>query len=31
MSFAERLRSWGSKILHFFPRTRWSRCFRLIR
>jgi signal peptidase I len=31
MSFPERLRSWGSKILHFFPRTRWSRCFRLIR
>jgi len=31
MSLPERLTSWGSKILHFFTRSRWSRCFMLIR
>jgi signal peptidase I len=27
----ERVRSWGSKIRHFYSGTRWRRCFRLIR
>jgi signal peptidase I len=31
MSLSERLTSWGGKILHFFTRTRWTRCFDLIR
>jgi signal peptidase I len=31
MSTGERLRSWGSKIVHFFTRSRWGRCFQLIR
>lgn len=31
MSLPERLTSWGSKILHFFTRSRWGRCFSLIR
>jgi len=31
MSLPERLRSWGDKIAHFFTRSRWSRCFDLIR
>ena len=31
MSLPERLGSWGSKLLHFFTRSRWSRCFNLIR
>ena len=31
MSLPERLASWGSKIVHFFTRSRWSRCFMLIR
>jgi signal peptidase I len=31
MKLPERLRSWGSKMLHFFTRSRWSRCFNLIR
>ena len=31
MSLPERLASWGSKILHFFTRSRWGRCFSLIR
>lgn len=30
MSLPERLASWGSKIRHFFTRTRWERCFDLI-
>ncbi len=31
MSLPERLSSWGSKIVHFFTRSRWGRCFTLIR
>lgn len=31
MSLPERLKSWGGKIAHFFTRSRWHRCFRLIR
>jgi hypothetical protein len=31
LSFGQRLRSWGSKALHFIPRTRWGRCLSLIR
>jgi signal peptidase I len=31
MSLPERLGSWGSKLLHFFTRSRWGRCFNLIR
>jgi signal peptidase I len=31
MSFSERLKSWGGKTVHFFTRTRWKRCFSLIR
>jgi signal peptidase I len=31
MTMAERLRSWGVKLRHFATRSRWSRCFRLIR
>jgi signal peptidase I len=26
-----RLKAWGDKLIHFFGRTRWSRCFSLIR
>lgn len=31
MSLRERLSSWGSKVIHFFTRSRWGRCFNLIR
>jgi signal peptidase I len=31
MSFTERMKSWGDKAVHFFTRTRWRRCFDLIR
>jgi signal peptidase I len=31
MSFSERLKSWGDKAVHFFTRSRWSRCLTLIR
>jgi len=31
MSTSQRLRSWGDKVLHFFTRSRWGRCFQLIR
>ena len=31
MSTSERLKSWGVKARHFFTRSRWSRCFDLIR
>ncbi len=31
MSLPERLTSWGSKVVHFFTRSRWGRCFSLIR
>jgi signal peptidase I len=31
MTLPERLRSWGNKLLYFFPRSRWERCFQLIR
>lgn len=31
MSLPERLTSWGGKIAHFFTRSRWRRCFMLIR
>jgi signal peptidase I len=31
MSTARRLKSWGDKALHFFTRSRWSRCFTVIR
>ena len=30
MPVGQRLRSWGDKLIHFFTRTRWSRCFDLI-
>ena len=30
-SLVERLKSWGSKVIHFIPRSRWSRCLKLIR
>ncbi len=30
-SLPELLQSWGSKALHFFTRSRWERCLRLIR
>lgn len=31
MSTSQRLRSWADKVVHFFTRSRWSRCFKLIR
>jgi signal peptidase I len=31
MTLKERLLSWGNKIGHFFTRSRWRRCFSLIR
>jgi len=31
MGLPERMRSWGDKLLHFFTRSRWGRCFELIR
>ncbi|HKQ59756.1 MAG TPA: signal peptidase I [Candidatus Polarisedimenticolaceae bacterium] len=31
MPLGERLRAWGDKALHFFGKSRWSRCFRIIR
>jgi signal peptidase I len=31
MSLPERLRSWGGKVVHFVTRSRWERCFNLIR
>lgn len=31
MTLGERLRSWGEKIIFFLGRSRWSRCFSLIR
>jgi signal peptidase I len=31
MNLRERLSSWGHKIVHFFTRSRWGRCFNLIR
>ncbi len=31
MSFSERMKSWGDKAVHFFIRSRWRRCFNLIR
>ena len=31
MTLPQRLRSWGSKTLHFFTRSRWERCFKVIR
>lgn len=31
MSFSERMKSWGDKAVHFFTRSRWRRCFNLIR
>jgi len=31
MTLPERLSSWGNKLLHFFTRSRWGRCFNLIR
>jgi signal peptidase I len=31
MGLSERMRSWGDKLLHFATRSRWSRCFDLIR
>ncbi len=30
-SLGERLRGWLSKVVHFFGRTRWERCFTVIR
>jgi signal peptidase I len=30
-SLGQRLRAWGYKLRHFASRTRWSRCFSLIR
>jgi signal peptidase I len=31
MPFLQRLKSWGDKALHFATRSRWERCFKLIR
>jgi hypothetical protein len=31
MNFSERMKSWGDKAVHFFTRSRWRRCFTLIR
>jgi len=31
MRLPDRMKSWGDKVVHFFTRTRWSRCFDLIR
>jgi len=31
MSLPERLKSWANKVLYFFTRSRWDRCFKLIR
>jgi signal peptidase I len=31
MNLPDRLRSWATKIRYFLTRTRWERCFRLIR
>jgi signal peptidase I len=31
MTLGERLRSWGVKLRHFLSRSRWDRCFMLIR
>ena len=30
-TLSQRMRSWGAKLRYFFTRTRWSRCFSLIR
>ena len=31
MTLGERLKSWGVKLRHFIDRSRWERCFMLIR
>lgn len=31
MTTGQRVRSWADKVIHFFTRSRWSRCFSLIR
>jgi signal peptidase I len=31
MTLGERLKSWGVKLRHFHDRSRWNRCFKLIR
>ena len=31
VSTSERLKSWGVKARYFLSRSRWSRCFTLIR
>lgn len=31
MSLGKRLKSWGIKLRHFLTRSRWERCFKLIR
>ncbi len=31
MTTGQRIRSWTDKVIHFFTRSRWSRCFSLIR
>jgi len=31
MPMSQRLRSWGDKIMHFVSRSRWNRCFKIIR
>ncbi len=31
MSLRQRLKSWGIKLRHFVDRSRWDRCFKLIR
>ena len=31
MTMSQRMKSWGTKIRHFFTRSRWDRCFQLIR
>jgi signal peptidase I len=31
MDLSERMKSWSDKLLHFFTRSRWKRCFTLIR
>ncbi len=30
-SFGDRMKQWGSLLIHFFTRTRWRRTFKLIR
>ncbi len=31
MSLPDRIKSWGGKLTHFITRSRWERCFKIIR